>query len=403
MDTSKMKLFEAFTSQKNYTTLSEIRELRQFSESILDTLETTLVRSQIIEALEDYDLGTITEVYEIFGGYVNRSFGVYAVKDGKQSEYFIRKYKKGIAEKEILFEHSLIAFSVANGLSIAANLIPARDGKTFVKKPEGSIEHQTFNYFAVYEYLPGEDKYTWDNPTLNDEEYKSTAEVMATLHNATRNFDPQGLERVEPKILEFLPTLPKVYKDFAQRNMSTKFHNYYLQNLDEVLEVIDRNKIPPEAVAQMPYNPSHNDFHPGNLKYLNNQAVGIFDFDWSKIELRLFDVCLGMAYCCSSWSDLEDGTLRLDKCKIFLQAYQEKLKELGGLNPLNEVEIEYLPTMMAAANIYLINWDVTAYYGGTGLNDYEYLAYLQHNIRLMRWIEAHKPEILTIAKSIIAQ
>jgi len=27
------------------------------------------------------------------------------------------------------------------------------------------------------------------------------------------------------------------------------------------------------------------------------------------------------------------------------------------------------------------------------LNDYEYLAYLKHNIRLMQWIEEHKDEL----------
>ncbi len=92
--------------------------------------------------------------------------------------------------------------------------------------------------------------------------------------------------------------------------------------------------------------------------------------------------------------------LLLDKCSIFLKAYQRKLVELGGLEPLNEVELEYLPMMIAAANIYLINWDVTAYYAGTNLNEYEYIAYLQHNVRLMNWIEDHKAEIAEVAKSL---
>lgn len=400
MNTSKMKLFDVFSKAKNFTVLKEVEELRALADNVFGSMETMLVRNQIIEALQNYDLGTATEVYEIFGGYINRSFGIYTVRDGKQNEYFVRKYKKGITEKEIRFEHSLIDFSVANGLTIAASLVPARDGQTFVKKSEGTQENQWDNYFAVYEYLAGEDKYTWDNPTMNDEEYASAAEVLANFHNASRNFDPNGLERIEPKILEFLPTLPELYQGFAQSDCASKFHRYYLQNLKEILEVIDRTQIPRETAEQMPYNPCHNDFHPGNLKFLNNKAVGIFDFDWSKIELRLFDVCLAMTYCCSSWSDQEDGTLLLDKCSIFLNSYQRKMMELAELEPLNDLEIEYLPIMMAASNLYLINWDVTAYYDGTDLNDYEYLAYLQHNVRLMKWIEAHKAEISAMAKSV---
>lgn len=400
MDTSKMKLFEAFSNARNFLVLKEVEDLRSLAGNILESMEMALIRNQIIEALQDYDLGIVTDVYEIFGGYINRSFGVYTEKDGKQYEYFVRKYKKGITDKEIRFEHSLIDFSVANGLTIAASLVPNRAGQTFVKKTEGLNGEQSDNYFAVYEYLSGEDKYTWDNPTMNDEEYASAAEVLAVFHNASRHFDPQGLERIEPKILEFLPTLSALYREFAAIEPTTKFHRYYLQNLAEILEVIERTQIPAEAVAKMPYNPCHNDLHPGNLKFLDNKAVGVFDFDWSKVELRLFDVSLSLAYCCSSWSDLEDGTLKLDKCAIFLNSYQKKLEELGGLAPLNETEIEYLPIMIAAANLYLVNWDVTAYYNGTDLNDYEYLAYLQHNVRLMKWIEAHKSEIAEMAKSI---
>lgn len=119
-----------------------------------------------------------------------------------------------------------------------------------------------------------------------------------------------------------------------------------------------------------------------------------------KDDFGLFDVCLALAYCCSSWQDEKDGDLLLDKCSIFLKAYQSKLVELGGLEPLNALELEWLPTMMAAANIYLINWDVLAYYAGKNLNEYEYIAYLQHNIRLMIWIENHKAEIAELGKSL---
>ncbi|KUK31228.1 MAG: Aminoglycoside phosphotransferase, partial [Thermoanaerobacterales bacterium 50_218] len=271
-------------------------------------------------------------------------------------------------------------------------------GGTYVKMAEVVDGESIDRYFAVYEFLEGEDKYTWDNPTCTDEEYVSMAEILATFHNASRGFDPRGLERVEPKIMELLPTLPRLYKEFAKRECNTKFHKYYLKNVGEILEVIERTRIPEEALKEMPLNPIHCDFHPGNLKFKDNRAVGLFDFDWSKIDLRLFDVCLALAYSCCSWEDQLDGSLLLDKCAIFLEAYQRKLKELGGLPPLNEVEVKYFPTMMAAANLYLVNWDVTAYYEGTDLNDYEYLAYLQHNVRLMRWIEEHKKEIGEMAR-----
>ncbi|UCE54056.1 MAG: hypothetical protein JSV31_01035, partial [Desulfobacterales bacterium] len=58
-----------------------------------------------------------------------------------------------------------------------------------------------------------------------------------------------------------------------------------------------------------------------------------------------------------------------------------------------EIEIKNLPTMLSAANQYLINWIVTTYCEDAELNDYEYLAYLKHTVRLMYWLEDHKDDI----------
>ena len=400
MNTSKMRQLEEQNVDHVFALFNQSEELKKIAANIFESMETTLIRNQVVDALDSYDLGAVTAVYEIFGGYVNRSFGILTEKDGVKSEYFVRKYKYGIAETEILLEHTMIDYSIAHGLDIAAGLIRTKAGLTFVKKSEGANGKTTDIYFAVYEFLQGDDLYTWDTPNLNDEEYASAAEVMATFHNAARDFDPQGLERVEPKIMELLPLLPEKYKTLAQTNIDTKFHKYYRSKLNSILEVIENSQIPLEIQVKMPYSPCHNDFHAGNLKYVNSKIVGIFDFDWSKIDHRLFDVTLGLAYLCSSWHDEKDGVLLLDKCAIFLKSYQRKLLELGGLVPLNAVELEYLPMMIAAANIYLINWDVLAYYDGTNLNEYEYMAYLQHNVRLMNWIENHKTEIADMAKSL---
>jgi len=400
MNTSKMKHLEKRNANTMFALLTQSEELKKIATNFFDTMETALLRTQVVEALRGYDLGTVVEVYEIFGGYVNRSFGIITEKDGAKHEYFVRKYKYGITETEIVFEHSMIDYSIAHGLDIAAGLHRAKDGKTFVKHTEGLNENSAEIYFAVYQFLQGEDKYTWDNPTLNDAEYASAAEVLATFHNAARDFDPQGLERVEPKIMELLPSLPESFKALAQKEIDTKFHQYYKMNLDSILGVIESSQIRKEVIDKMPLSPCHNDFHPGNLKYKDDKVVGIFDFDWSKIDYRLFDVTLALAYCCSSWQDGKDGMLLLDKCAIFLKSYQEKLVELGGLEPLTALEIEYLPTMIAAANIYLINWDVVAYYAGTDLNEYEYVAYLKHNVRLMNWIENHQAEIAEVVNAL---
>ncbi len=397
MDTSKMKHLEKMDSVKSYQLLQLAKKLGKVALEVQDTLEKSFLREQIVEVVEaHYDLGRVVDAFEIFGGYINRSFGIVVEKEGVQQHYFLRKYKLDILDQEIQFEHAMITHSIANGLSICAALIFTREGATFVKP---AISR---NKFAIYKYLCGEDKYSWDNPIMEDEEYASSAEVLSTFHNATRNFDPQGLGRAEAKILDLVPTLAERFLAFAKNDSrsNTKFYRFFLGNLDSILAVISLNTINAEDAKQLIVNAIHCDFHPGNLKFKDNRAVGVFDFDWAKIDVRLFDVCFAMVYNASRWGGREDGMMLIEKCAIFLQSYQNTLIRISGLSPLTAVELRNFPVMMAMANLYLLNWSLTAFFNGGEVNDYEYLAYLKHSVRQMEWIEQHKYQFADLAASI---
>jgi len=89
----------------------------------------------------------------------------------------------------------------------------------------------------------------------------------------------------------------------------------------------------------------------------------------------------------------EDGDLLLDKLELFLRSYQSESVRMKGVGPLQKEEISCLPFMIKASNLYVLNWDVDDFYIKK-LNPYEYLIYLQHNVRFMRWLERN-PGILT--------
>ncbi len=56
-----------------------------------------------------YQLGTLNKVYKIFGGYVNRSFGVEMTSpNGKSIDYFVRRYRTTTIDEDIRVEHGLI-------------------------------------------------------------------------------------------------------------------------------------------------------------------------------------------------------------------------------------------------------------------------------------------------------
>jgi len=395
LETNKMRRLAKMDSLKSYELLHMAKDLARAAMEVQDTLENSFLREQIVEVIEGfYDLGRVKDAFEIFGGYINRSFGVIVEKAGQESSYFVRKYKLEITDTEIQFEHALVTHALDNGFDLLAAIVRTTRGATYVS-PEISR-----NKFAVYQFLEGEDKYTWDNPIMQESEYASAAEVLAKFHSAARDFNPGSLSRVEPGIMELVGGLPRSFLQYSKLNRSTKFHEYFIGKLDSILTAIKQNVISDEDVANMPTVPIHCDYHPGNMKFINGTVVGLFDFDWSKIDLRLFDVCLALAYNSVTWGGREDGTMHLDKCSIFLQSYQSTLRSLHGLAPLSDTELDNFPTMMALANFFLLNWDISAYYTGAEKNCYEYLAYLKHNVRQMDWIESHKQGFAEVADSV---
>ena len=396
MDTSKMRLLPKMSSAKSYELLEIGHEIGRVANRLAELLEDTWLRQQLVEMVEEfYDLGRVQEVYEIFGGYINRSYGLVVQGDGIRKDYFLRQYKLGIAEHEIKFEHALITHCAARGFTIAACVIADRQGATYIKPANSQ------SFFAVYEFLEGEDKYSWNNPALNDEEFVSASKMLATFHTAAIGFDPGKFQRVEPPIRDLLPTLSAGFKKYAKTGRNSKFHCFFSDHLKNILKSIDNFRIAEADAPHMPLCPIHCDFHPGNLKYANHRVVGIFDFDWSKIDLRLFDVCMAVDYFCCSWDEKNDGDLRLEKAALFLNAYQDQLHQTDGMKPLNAVEIKNLPGMLTAANLGIINWIVSTFYTNDDLNDYEYLAYLKHTVRLMYAIEKHRSAIAQIAADLL--
>jgi homoserine kinase type II len=61
-------------------------------------------------------------------------------------------------------------------------------------------------------------------------------------------------------------------------------------------------------------------------------------------------------------------------------------------------ELALLPRMVASANLYILNWDLMAYYEDPSVDVVEYLTYLAHQVHFMEYIEAHQDELAHIAE-----
>ena len=189
---------------------SQFVVMKRIVDELYATSEMAMSRSQLNHLFgEYYDVGTIVDAYEIFGGYVNRSFGAIVEKDGVRKDYFIRKYKRDATDADIKVEHNLIEYAIAHGMKDAAGVIRTKNGESFVKMVEEKEGQKVVRTFAVYEYLDGEDTYDWINTNMTPEEDAEFARILAKFHNFTNGFDPG--EKEEARILDLVKMFKKKF------------------------------------------------------------------------------------------------------------------------------------------------------------------------------------------------
>ena len=64
---------------------------------------------------------------------------------------------------------------------------------------------------------------------------------------------------------------------------------------------------------------------------------------------------------------------------------------------MTDGELALLPRMLAIAALYVVSWDIVAYYIDRDPNDDEYLFFLEHNVAFIDFIEAHLDELAAMA------
>jgi homoserine kinase type II len=335
-----------------------------------------------------WDRGPLIRLWEIGGGYCNRSFGLHALKGKRERKFLLRRYNPKVIESEIRFEHALISHLRRNGFHLAAAVIPCPDGATYARTTSPETAGGGPVFWALFDFLEGQDKYTWMDVDLNEREFVSCADILARLHHAGRGFvKPPGADRAQPRIMALMETFKGAFAALAAAADERVCDRLLRDNLQRITAVIDRCLTAEKRFHGMPELPIHCDFHPGNLKYGHDRGIGLFDFDWAKVDYRLFDVALALVYFCAVWTGDAAGTLLPQKMARFLAVYNDRCSALNGIEPLTAQEKRMLRRMLAAANLFVLNWDLTDFYQLEDPDDVEYATYIRHNLMLLEWIE----------------
>jgi len=349
--------------------------------------------SEISKVLTNYNLGELLHFERNELGYNNTNFAIQTIRSGEKQDYFFRRYKLNIHPDEIKFEHAVINHLIDQNFDLVARVHQTKGGDSYFYTPTGS-DSTLPTFYAIFDFLEGEDKYTWIDPHCSAIEFNDSASVLAKFHIAVTDFTPPG-RRFQPKICELMPQIADYLDTCLKRSKGTSFDTLLEENHAFLLDCCSDMKVYCADLQRLevPHLVIHCDFHPGNLKYSHQEVIALFDFDWSKIDLRSFDVALAIWYFFSNWKGAQKGSLRLDESMQFLKTYQTTLQEFPGLNPLSQIEIQQLPDMINLSNLYVLYWTITDFYSKPVEPD-EYRIYLQHHINCSRWFTGRGRRLL---------
>jgi len=366
---------------------------------------------KIVES--NYDIGQLSEVYQIFGGYINTTFGIYTIKDGERQTWLLRMYKRGKVLDSLLFEHRLLRHARENGFSFGAAPIENHNGHTYCCEKVALFDGEDDFLFAVFNYVEGDVLYdwipNWAEEGLKDITITTAARCMAEFHSSTVDFDPHGLhgdnimDSEDSPCNELIKKFPQTLKKYGKAYADAGLSNVYTEYFDAVWPVFDkmcaRSYIPPEDYAKMQINPCHCDFHGGNFKYMPDGSIcGSFDYDMAKFDSRLFEVGLAMHYVFASWKVATKGTIRLDRVERFIKCYDEEIRKIDKIPPLSDLEKSYLYEVLIQGTAYVYGWCTSAVVYNPALNPHEYLYYAQHYVACMKWLDEHETEVRELSK-----
>lgn len=293
--------------------------------------------------LSAYDLGTVSRTAGA-GGTAGRTWKV----STSSGDYFLRlRGGRTSSEARLEFDHGLRTYLVDRGIPTAA-VLPTKSGARWLRCEEGVYE--------LYPFVVGR-SFAPQRRT----ELASAAKALAQFHRTAADYHPPSLQR-EPiaqyTTLRFSQAVsdrmddPELQKEnlLAVGKLATTAAEQALT--DRCIARVEqmRRTYGSAVYARLSGWVIHGDYTPANLLFSEEgDVVGIFDLDWALPGARCRDVADGLFFFATQprqidsadiWSLTEAAEFDPDRCRIFLQAYQQ-------ITPLTAAEIDAIPQAFA--------------------------------------------------------
>jgi len=303
--------------------------------------------------LRHYNLEQVSAIVPTMGG-VGEHGKSLRITAG-QEDYILKPMTTAIFP-ELLegarYEVSVVNKLVQEGVAVAS-LQPTTKVQVLKDEDRFLVEADNGKIYLLYRVIRGQELTHED---LNEDQFYSFINTLATIHRSLMNFTPTG-QRSRPSIMDFsvqkdrLRLLRRIILKKRKDDPSYVFsrgETFFINNVEFILEQLSllESNTPPALYTSLPRTQVHGDYHPGNVIFQGNQITGVFDWDHLREEAKVYDFFHGLFQ-----NVTPDQRFNVEGLIKAVSRYEETL-------PLTDLERQVLPEMARLKYLDLLTWIV---------------------------------------------
>jgi Ser/Thr protein kinase RdoA (MazF antagonist) len=269
----------------------------------------------------------------------------------KEGKYILRESSSSKSLDHLQLEVKVLTYLHEKDFSLTPFITPNVTGNpiTIYKK----------KYYILENFLPGTVKKNVNNLVdFNERKQEDLFSALAEFTRASEDFEcsiPKNNQTIFYYIKNGSRLLTTSIKKIKNKTVADLIENdfafiiNFIKETKDQLDTIDYDTLQKQIV--------HFDLHPGNVNYMEDKLVGIFDFDWVRFDHRLADLACTLGQSCYSYQGKQRALYDKKKIALGLKAYRKAYgKSEYNSDKESEIIIAALRGYMFFQLLWIMEW-----------------------------------------------
>ena len=269
---------------------------------------------EVLSVLERYDVAAVgTNIFRNTIGFVNKTF----VIEAGNKKFVLRESSLATVPEHLELEVEVLGFLEEKSYKLSPRLLTNKHGHY--------ITYHNDRFYTLQTFVPGEIKASWnDLEHLTSCMLESFFRCSAEFTKTVQGFKPRR-EYANLPLTHYVKHGRKLLKSFLEKLPVSEGKKLLAECLPQLLHFSEQTN---KELVKINYDvfPKqlvHFDLHPGNVHFVGEEVVGLFDFDWVRFDFRISDLAATIGQSCYIFGGEKSGLYIKEKVSAGLEAYRE--------------------------------------------------------------------------------